>query len=145
MWKTFCKDGKRIDGSNYRPAKSLIRLGPSLINFHRPIELLLKELKWKYTSGKESLNGSNDQTPAIIKISFSVIYYFYFIPDDKKLIQYGFPFDKDYRIGVKIDKMTAVDLIDPQGQVYAVKFTMMVPMKEIIMTRVIIYQKQLVK
>ena len=145
MSKTFYKDGKRIDGSNYRPAKSLIRLGPSLINFHRPIELLLKELKWKYTSGKESLDGSNDQTPAIIKISFSVIYYFYFIPDDKKLIQYGFPFDKDYRIGVKIDKMTAVDLIDPQGQFYAVKFTMMVPMKEIIMTRVIIYQKQLVK
>ena len=58
MSKTFCKDGKRIDGGFYRPAKSLIRLGPTLVNFNRPIQLLLKELNWKYTSGQESLERS---------------------------------------------------------------------------------------
>ena len=58
MSKTFCKDGKRIDGQFYRPAKSLIRLGPTLVNFNRPIQLLLKELNWKYTSGQESFETS---------------------------------------------------------------------------------------
>ena len=59
MYETFCKDGRVLsDGQFYRPAKSLIRLGPTLVNFNRPFQLLLNELNWKYTSGQESLEQS---------------------------------------------------------------------------------------
>ena len=73
------------------------------------------------------------------KIPGSVIHYYFTIADNKKTIRYGFPLDKDNRIGVMkiswlLQKMTSFDLI----------WLLMTSVEEIIMKKVMELQGLLV-